>query len=109
MNRQALVLLSSPSFSQCPNVCILCMCVCGCNQSYHVGVRLCSRLPIPTRATSLILKHFIYELSVAGVSFCQQTTENTTTAERLTKHLVNLAIAMQEHDQHFRKTGLREF
>lgn len=44
---------------------------------YHVCVRLCGRLPIPTGETSFILKNFIHELCVARIGFCQQAAEST--------------------------------
>lgn len=44
---------------------------------YHVCIRLCGRLPLPTGETCFVLKNFIHELCMACVGFCQQAAERT--------------------------------
>lgn len=65
--------------------------------SYHVCVRLCSGLPLPTRETRFILKNLICELCVARISFCQQAVENT--SKGLMRSFVTQTAAMWDLDK----------
>ena len=54
--------------------------------SYHVCVRLAGRCPFTPGETRLVLKHFVCELCVAGICFCQQA-EHTHTHAHTHKHI----------------------